>query len=249
MFGVEPSILHTLDKHSSTNLYTSSSVHSLNLFMYDNFYKNEANIESFHRDLNNRQIITVTSGKNTDIVPEIPSEAPIQWHLASQAHSTFGTNSVGFISGKQLSGSGKDRPWSLSLKSKQILSLSSRSNESYSASFLERMKVAVPAIIMETDCLGKRRLEASLERECLAGCLLVKKALKRAQFLINTSLSAIGDLRCFTTTSTTWTEEAQKPQIQGQRDSKMEGVAGGVEKDDQVSTVFFFYMSGSFYYS
>lgn len=88
VFGVEPSILHTLDKHSSTNLYTSSSVHSLNLFTYDNFYKNEANIESFHSDLNNRQIITVTSGKNTDIVPEIPSEAPIQWHLASQAHST-----------------------------------------------------------------------------------------------------------------------------------------------------------------
>lgn len=53
LLRVEPSVLHMLVKHSSTNLHTSSPVHSLILFMLQ-FYKNKANIKCF-QDLNNRQ--------------------------------------------------------------------------------------------------------------------------------------------------------------------------------------------------
>lgn len=83
MLEVDPSVSNMLDKHSPPNLQPSSPVYSLCLFICDNFYKIEANI--------NVSMLIQTIGinyknnndKNPDIAPEIPSEVHSQWHLLS----------------------------------------------------------------------------------------------------------------------------------------------------------------------
>lgn len=135
---------------------------------------------------------------------------------------TFGTNSIVFISEKQLSGSRKDRPWSLSLiQTDTILTVSTELlshfpwyNEGHS-----------PAAIMETQTV-------SWEKE--ARGITGKVALPDKHLF-----SARGDRDrwCFTPAIYQAYGGTDASWVQGQQDSQRWGRAPKVQKDDPVSTV------------